>query len=120
MIASDILIGMHNVVFFTWGSFIIIALLGLRLRENKSIFRLALTSVTSSGLFYFITNFGVWAMGWYPPTLKGLAECYIMGLPFLRDFTMATLIYTSALFLAYKLIFNLVKKTEPAKALFIK
>ena len=35
--------------------------------------------------FYFYTNFGVWLIGnWYPHTLAGLIQSYVMGLPFLK------------------------------------
>jgi len=117
MAVSDIFIGMHNVLIFTWGSFVLASLLGTFLRKKKSFFSIAGMSLLSSLLFFLVTNFGVWAMGWYPATLKGLIDCYIMGLPFLRDFTVATLLYTALFFTAFELIARRVRDTSLAKVL---
>ena len=74
-------------------------------------------SLLSSLVFFIVTNFGVWVMGWYPPTLAGLVNCYIMGLPFLRDFTVSTLLYSAVFFTAYEVIARRVKETRLAKVL---
>ncbi|MDD3087326.1 MAG: hypothetical protein PHP89_02040 [Candidatus Omnitrophica bacterium] len=117
MAVSDIFIGMHNVLIFTWGSFILASLLGLFIRKNKSFLRITGMSLLSSLVFFIVTNFGVWVMGWYPPTLAGLVNCYIMGLPFLRDFTVSTLLYSAVFFTAYEVIARRVKETRLAKVL---
>lgn len=117
MAVSDIFIGMHNVLIFTWGSFILASLLGLFIRKNKSFLRITGMSLLSSLVFFIVTNFGVWIMGWYPPTLAGLVNCYIMGLPFLRDFTVSTLLYSAVFFTAYEVIARRVKETRLAKVL---
>lgn len=117
MVISDIFLGMHNVVAFTWGSFILVTLLGFWARNHKTFLGIVSASVVSSVLFYVITNFGVWAMGWYPQTAKGLLDCYILGLPFLRIFTVSTLLYTAVFFGAYELIARRVRNTKLAKVL---
>ncbi len=117
MAASDIFIGLHNVILFTWGAFIISAFLGMFLRNNRNVLRVAGASLLSSFVFFVLTNFGVWVMGWYPQNLKGLLDCYVMALPFLRDFTVSTLIYSAFLFSAFEFIALFVKKTKLAKAL---
>jgi hypothetical protein len=115
MAASDLFLGVHNVMFFTWGGFILSALLGFWVRKHKSGLRILSASLVSSLLFYIVSNFGVWLMGWYPPTLDGLIRCYVLGLPFLRNFTAATLLYTAVFFVAYELVARLVKDTKLAK-----
>lgn len=117
MVISDIFLGMHNVVIFTWGSFILVTLLGFWAKKHKSIKGIVSTSIISSILFYIITNFGVWAMGWYPQNLKGLTDCYILGLPFLRVFSVSTLLYTVVFFGAYEFIASRVRNTKLAKVL---
>ena len=117
MVLSDIFLGMHNVVAFTWGSFLLVTCLGIWAKNHKTFKAIASTSVVSSILFYLITNFGVWAMGWYPLTGRGLIDCYILGLPFLRTFTVATLVYTVIFFGAYELIARRVRDTKLAKVL---
>ena len=117
MVLSDIFLGMHNVVIFTWGSFVLVTLLSTWARHHKTVKAIVSTSAVSSVLFYVITNFGVWAMGWYPLTAKGLLDCYILGLPFLRTFSIATLVYTVVFFGAYELIARRVRDTKLAKVL---
>ena len=117
MVISDIFLGMHNVVAFTWGSFILVTLLGFWAKNHKTFLGIVSTSVVSSVLFYVITNFGVWVMGWYPHTAKGLLDCYILGLPFLRTFSVSTLLYVVVFFGSYELIARRVSDTKLAKVL---
>lgn len=117
MAISDVFIGMHNVVIFTWGSFVLAALMGTFIRKNKSAMRITGMSLAASFVFFVISNFGVWVMGWYPQNMKGLIDCYVMALPFLRDFTVSTLIYSILFFSAYELVARLVKETKLAKVL---
>jgi len=117
MVLTDVFLGMHNVVLFTWGSFVLVTLLGVWAKKHKTFKGIVSTSIASAVLFYLITNFGVWAMGWYPQTAKGLLDCYILGLPFLRTFTVATLVYVVVFFGAYELIARRVRDTKLAKVL---
>ncbi len=117
MVLSDLFLGMHNVVVFTWGSFVLVTFLGAWAKNHKTVKGIVSTSVVASFLFYVVTNFGVWAMGWYPQTAKGLLDCYILGLPFLRNFGLATLVYTFVLFGAYEFIARRVQNTKLAKVL---
>ncbi|MDD5097038.1 MAG: hypothetical protein PHU59_00900 [Candidatus Omnitrophica bacterium] len=117
MIISDIFLGMHNVVLFTWGSFALVTLLGFWAKQHKTFLGIVSSSVAASLLFYLVTNFGVWAMGWYPQTAKGLLDCYILGLPFLRTFSVATLVYTVVFFGVYEFIASRVRNSKLAKVL---
>jgi len=117
MIVSDLVLGLHNVVVFTWGSFILATFLGLWVKKHKSASRILAGSVISSVIFYVISNFGVWLMGWYPRDLPGLINCYVMALPFLRNFTLATILYSAVFFGAYELVARSVKETKLAKVL---
>lgn len=117
VVISDLFLGLHNVVAFTWGSFVLVTVLGFWTKKHKNFSRITLSAVAASVLFYVVTNFGVWAMGWYPQNAKGLLDCYILGLPFLRSFSLATLLYSAVLFGAYELIARLVRDTKLAKVL---
>ncbi|MGE5197417.1 MAG: DUF6580 family putative transport protein [Deltaproteobacteria bacterium] len=117
MVSSDIFLGFHNVVPFTWGGFILITFLGFWMKKHKNIAGIVSASLVSSLLFYIVSNFGVWLMGWYPHTSKGLADCYIMALPFLRDFTLATVSYLAVFVGIYELVASGVKNTKFAKVL---
>ena len=78
---TDLFIGFHGTVLFTWGSIIFIGLISNKFVKN-------ITSRISGALigafiFYIITNFGVWSLGFYGYSLKGLIECYTLAIPFL-------------------------------------
>ena len=120
MAISDIFLGMHNVVIFTWGGFVLAALLGTMLKKQKSVSKIAGASILSSLIFYIVSNFGVWLMGWYPHTLSGLVNCYVLALPFLRDFMLSTLIYSAAFFGIYEFVASKVKDTKLASVLLTK
>lgn len=118
MMLSDFVIGMHNTMFFTWGSFILIALMGLWVRGHKNPTTIATSSVLSAILFFVITNFGVWLAGsLYPPTLTGLSDCFIAAIPFFRNTLFSSLGYSLVLFGSYELIAHRVKGTRFARVL---
>lgn len=62
-------------------------------------------SLAGSVIFYFITNFAVWAMfTTYPHTGVGLLECYEAGLPYFRTTVAADLIFAAAFFGGFALL----------------
>ena len=103
-VISDIVIGLHGIVLFTWGSIALIYWLGHKLKTNKTPARIAVYTLTSSILFFIVTNFGVWLQGWYSYTLEGLLKCYIVALPFFRTSLLADFIYVAVLFGTYEYI----------------
>ena len=117
MVISDIFIGLHDTIFFTWGSVIVIALLGNWMKERKTPAIVLGTSIVSALLFFLITNFGAWLSDLYPHNFKGFIECYVMAIPFFRNTLVSSVIYSVVLFGSYELIASLVKKTRLAKAL---
>ena len=60
---TDIFIGYHNTLFFTWGSVIIIGLVA-RYFVASLITRLS-GALFGACMFFLITNFGVWSTGFY-------------------------------------------------------
>lgn len=72
-----------------WAAFLLIGMTALAVRESG--WKTKLGMVFATPLFFFaVSNFGVWLTGInlagvpYAKTFAGLAECYAMGLPFLR------------------------------------
>ena len=78
---TDIVIGFHNTLLFTWGSVIFIGIFSRYF--TKSILTRISGALTGALIFFIITNFGVWVSGMYQANLNGLVESYVMGLPFL-------------------------------------
>jgi hypothetical protein len=102
VIISDFFIGWHGTMAFTWAAFGLSTLIGYGLIKQLSLARVWGASLAGSWLFFVISNFGVWAEGLlYPRTLDGLAQAYIMAIPFFRNTILGDLFYTSALFGVY-------------------
>jgi hypothetical protein len=108
MIISDLIIGNTSIFIYTWSSFVIIGLGALLLRKlnTKPAKQILLSfgfAVTSSFLFFIITNFGVWAQGWYPATISGLIDCYTMAIPFYRTMLIGNIIIVPSVVLLYQM-----------------
>tara|TARA_B100001123_G_C15213841_1_gene988383 strand:- start:81 stop:566 length:486 start_codon:yes stop_codon:yes gene_type:complete len=99
-ILTDVFIGFHNTIFFTWGSVIIVGLLSNFF--NRSIMFRILGVLTGVMFFYLITNFGVWLGGMYGSSFNGLITSYIMGLPFLGYNLISTFIFSALIESFYK------------------
>ena len=92
----------HATTPYVWGSFAVSGLIGLWLGKHLKPGLVVGASVLTSLQFFIITNFGVWAAGtMYAPTAAGLAQSYIMGLPFLRWTLLGDLFYATAFFGCY-------------------
>ena len=103
MAISDIFIGFHNLILFTWGSFALVGLVGLWIRHHRSTATIFGGSLTASLLFFLITNWAVMQFSMmYPHTLGGLMSSYIAGLPFLRNMMVGDLFYTGIFFGLYE------------------
>jgi len=108
MIISDLVIGLHNMIFFTWGAFLLVGFLGMWLKRRRSWGNVFAMSAFSALLFFVITNFGVW-LGWYPHTWSGFVTCYINAIPFLRNTLIGNVVFTFVLFGLYELAKNAVR-----------
>ena len=96
---SDLIIGFHNVMLWTYGAFFIIGITVINFSKLnlKSLLGLSLAGPT---FFYLITNFGVWlSSSAYAKDVYGLLECYVLALPFYGNSLFSTLLF-SLLFLA--------------------
>lgn len=108
MFFSDIFLGFHNTMVFVYLSFLLTGLIGMWLKENRTVKNTLLASLVCSFLFYLITNFGVWIMGsMYPKIFDGLMQSYIMALPFFRNTIIGDLFYVSLFFGSYVLVKSL-------------
>ncbi|QQS20423.1 hypothetical protein IPL85_01735 [Candidatus Saccharibacteria bacterium] len=102
MVTSDIIIGLHPLVLYTWGSFALIALIAGKYLTALRFSRVVASSVGASVLFFLVTNFGVWMQGlMYPKTGAGLIQCYINAIPFFRGTLLGDLFYSAMLFGLY-------------------
>ena len=113
MIISDIFIGLHPLVYATWGSFALIAVLAEYTMRRPNVSKMVGTTLAGSLIFFVISNFAVWAQGtMYSQNFAGLVQCYYNALPFFRNTAMGDLTYVAFLFGSYYLIKIIVKQSK--------
>lgn len=113
MVISDLFIGWHNLVLFTWGSFALIVVIGWWVRKRKNIFTVVSGSLAGSVAFFLITNFAVWTFTpLYAKTTPGLVLCFTMAIPFFRNTILGDLFFVGVLFSIYELVVYLVKNRQ--------
>ena len=112
--ASDLLIGWHNTIPFTWTAFALTGLLGWWIRRRPSVWRILGGAGLGSVAFFVISNVGVWIAGQlYPLTPDGLRQCFLAAIPFFRSSLLGDLGYTAALFGLYALSGSLFRFKKP-------
>ena len=99
-LVTDLVIGFHSTIIFTWGSVLIIGLLS-RYFVSSILVRI-FGALIGATIFYIITNFGVWIGGSYSNDLAGLATCYILALPFFGYTLVSTIIFSTIIETVYK------------------
>lgn len=109
MALTDVIIGNSSIFIFTWGAFALIGASAMLLKKLNNQPKLQIFSsfgfvIASSFLFFAITNFGVWLQGWYPATLSGLMDSYIMAIPFYRTMLIGNLIIIPTVVASLQLI----------------
>ena len=73
---SDLIVGISVINLFVYSGFLAVVFLGTRVRSIKFS-----NILLSSFIFFLISNFGVWVIG-YPKNIEGLLLCYSMAIPF--------------------------------------
>ncbi|MFM8558948.1 MAG: DUF6580 family putative transport protein [bacterium] len=116
LLASDAVLGFYHPVGMLWNylAFAACLLLGSGwLARRRTALRLGGAVITSALAFFVLSNFGMWASGYYPRTWAGLVECYVAALPFLRNTLLSDARYSAALFGGYALLARfLVRRDE--------
>jgi hypothetical protein len=116
MMATDVFLGLHATIPFTWGCVLATSLIGLWVRRSASAGRILAGAVTSAVLFFLVTNFGAW-FAFYPQTREGFLSCYTLAIPFFRMTLVSTLAYSIVLFGTYELVARRVRSTRLAVVL---
>lgn len=106
LVISDFIIGLHNTLPFVYGAFSITVVAGIWLRDKLSIMSVAGTALTTSLLFFVVTNFGAWLFnpGLYPMTSAGLLQSYVAGIPFYANTLIGDLFFTALLFGGFQML----------------
>lgn len=101
MLVTDLILGFHDTMLFTYGSMLLISLIGMWAKNRKNAVTVVLSSVASAMVFFIITNFGAF-LTLYPRTWGGLYECYILAIPFFRSTLLSTIAYSLVFYFGYE------------------
>jgi hypothetical protein len=120
---SDIILGYlnHSAIWGTWSWFTYSGYLALALcapSQGRLSILLPYTLFATFG-YWLWTNFGTWLEGlMYPYSWQGLVNCYVAGLPFLRNAVLGNLIYLVVLWFALqklRITVNMSAQHQPGK-----
>ncbi len=90
---------------WVYASFALIIVLGFMLLKKVTVNNLVIASLSSSVLFFLITNFGAWISSTiYAKSFSGLIAAYVAGIPFFWNTLAGDLFYVSVLFGSFELV----------------
>ena len=103
---SDLFIGFHNQLIWTWGSLFLIGFIG---PYFKNLFGRFTGVFLSSLIFFMLTNLGVFLSGYYGFGFQSLLLCYTLAIPFFTNTILSTLIFSILIeFFIFSKYFNFV------------
>jgi hypothetical protein len=104
MFVSDLIIGLHPLMFAVYGSLLLIVLIGQLVRNNPTMINALAGALGGSVLFFLITNAAVWyGSVHYAQDFSGLISSYVAGVPFFRGTLVGDLLFTAVFFGSFKL-----------------
>ena len=104
LFAGDLFVGFHKLMFIVYASFLVNLVIGLWLRDRRTIARISLATLLGAIQFFLVTNFAVWQfLSGFPHTASGLLACYIAGIPFFWNTLAGDAFYSALLFGGYTL-----------------
>ena len=102
---TDLIIGFHNTLFFTWGSIVLIGYISNFFIKNIN-YRIC-GVLFSAFIFFVVSNFGVWFVsGFYDYNFNGLIECYLMAIPFFNYTLISTLLFSLIIELVHRIFYK--------------
>ena len=95
MLISDLIIGMHSLMLWTYGSIMFLSCLTYYFNQDN-ILRIGSLAVISPMIFFLVSNFGVWITGsYYARDISGLMECYFNAVPFYASSATSCMLFTA-------------------------
>ena len=106
LVMSDLIIGLHDTLFFVYSAFAVTVMSGIWLSGRLSVMTVASTAIATSLLFFAVTNFGAWLFNQelYPLTFDGLLQSYVAGIPFYANTLIGDIFFTALLFGGFYLL----------------
>lgn len=105
MLLSDLYLGFHASMPIIYFSLAICVLIGTFIEARVTTLNSLLSISLGVLAFFLITNFMVWyGSGMYESSISGLLTCYFMGLPFVQNTFISSILYGMGAFLIYDII----------------
>jgi len=112
MFISDIFLGLHKFLIFTYIPLIIIVFLSNYINFSKT--NIIIMTLLSPLIFFLVSNFGVWLLtDFYPKDLGGLFQSYLLAIPFLQNSFIGTIVYLLLYFILYNISIYMISKYNP-------
>ena len=90
--------------YWQYACYVLMVIIGILISNRVKPVNLIAASVSSSVLFFVITNFGVWVgYGIYPHSSIGLAACYTAAIPFFSSTLLSDMAYSALFFGSFEL-----------------
>ena len=104
--SSSNFVWFYSGFYWQYISYILIIFTGLFIfNRGISLTKMFGGMISSSGIFFLVSNFGVWAGGtMYPKNFGGLITCYAAGVPFIHNTIISDVLFTTVLFGTYYLL----------------
>lgn len=104
--SSSNFVWFYSGFYWQYISYILIIFAGLFIfNRGISLTKMFGGMISSSGIFFLVSNFGVWAGGtMYPKNFSGLITCYAAGVPFIHNTIISDVLFTTVLFGTYYLL----------------
>tara|TARA_B100001109_G_scaffold249363_1_gene241215 strand:+ start:155 stop:508 length:354 start_codon:yes stop_codon:yes gene_type:complete len=99
MIISDLVIGMHSLMLWTYGSLMILSLISFFFYQDN-FKRVGTLALISPIIFFVLSNFGVWInSNSYSKDIEGLIACYFNAIPFYTSSALACILFSTIFYL---------------------
>ena len=100
---TDLIIGFHRIMIPVYTSFVIIVFIGTLISKRKNVFTVTIASLTSSVIFFLVTNLPFWFGNQYTWDFAGAMESYTLAIPFFRNAIVGDLAFAAVLFGGYEM-----------------
>jgi len=105
LFAGDVITGLPKLIAYievdlaVYASFLVSVAIGLLLRKNRGVFRVAGATLLGAAQFFLISNFADWAfLDTYAKTGSGLVACYVNAIPLFWNTLAGDALYAALFF----------------------
>jgi hypothetical protein len=84
--------------YWQYGAYVLITVSAFFILKKVTTKTVITGALSSSVIFFLVSNFGCWPGNYYPQNFAGLMQCYAAGLPFATGNTLSNLVHVPSVF----------------------